>query len=187
MKNKNIIIGSLVALVILLGLFYLGQSQANSTGNQLKVLDNQAAASGGAGSGIETDGKGSVADLVVSEKLYDFGTIRMADGEVEKSFTVTNSTGKDILIDSIVTSCMCTVAYLEGGSAEKGPFGMPGHGGPSGRVNEIVKAGESRTIRVVFDPNAHGPAGVGPIDRQIILSDRDGGSLELGIKGMVRP
>jgi hypothetical protein len=64
---------------------------------------------------------------------------------------------------------------------------MPGHGGPVARANETIGAGETRTIRVVFDPNAHGPAGVGPIVRQIALSDATGGALLLEIRANVRP
>ena len=54
-------------------------------------------------------------------------------------------------------------------------------------VNETIKAGESRTIRVVYDPNAHGPAGVGPIDRFAILTDKSGGKLQFEIKALVTP
>ena len=54
-------------------------------------------------------------------------------------------------------------------------------------VNETIKAGESRIIRAVYDPNAHGPAGVGPIDRFLILTDSSGSKLELEIKAIVTP
>lgn len=134
----------------------------------------------GAGTGI-----GSA--LMVAEKLYDFGTISMADGEVNKVFKVTNSTAQDINVESIVTSCMCTTVYLETASGEKGPFGMPGHGGPVAKANEIIKAGESRDVKVVYDPNAHGPAGVGPVDRFVYLAEASGGILELEIKAVVTP
>lgn len=125
--------------------------------------------------------------LTTAEKLYDFGTISMANGKVDKMFKVTNPTDKDINIESVVTSCMCTVAYIESANGEKGPFGMPGHGGPVAKANEIIKAGESREIRVVYDPNAHGPAGIGPVDRFIYLTESSGGTLELEIKAVVTP
>ena len=54
-------------------------------------------------------------------------------------------------------------------------------------ANEIIKAGESRKIRVVYDPNAHGPAGVGQIDRFIELTDSNGAKLQLEIKANVTP
>ncbi len=125
--------------------------------------------------------------LTTAEKSYDFGTISMADGNVEKLFTVTNSSNQEIKLESISTSCMCTTAYLESGSGEKGPFGMPGHGGGATKANEVIKAGESRRVRVVYDPNAHGPAGIGPVDRFVYLTEVDGGTLELEIKAIVTP
>lgn len=125
--------------------------------------------------------------LVSSEKVYDFGTISMKNGDVTKEFTVTNSSDKDIFVSSLVTSCMCTKVFMVGlDGTIKGPFGMPGMGYvPS--LNETIKVGESRTIRVVYDPNAHGPAGVGKIDRFVTLTDKSGGRLQLEIKAMVTP
>jgi hypothetical protein len=125
--------------------------------------------------------------LALSEKLYDFGAIKINDGNVETKFKVTNSTEKNVNLQSITTSCMCTTAYIESANGEKGPFGMVGHGGPVSKANEIIKAGESRYIRVVYDPLAHGPAGVGQIDRFIYLTDNFGNTLQLEIKATVTP
>jgi hypothetical protein len=125
--------------------------------------------------------------LTVPSKLYDFGTISMKNNEVTKDFIVSNPTNNDIVLPTLVTSCMCTKAYfvLPDGNT-KGPFGMPGMGYvPS--LNEKIGAGESRTIRVVYDPNAHGPAGVGSIDRFITLTDSTGRDLKLEIKAVVTP
>src|SRR3989344_219375 len=112
----------------------------------------------------QTDGisqnSGVISSLTATEKLYDFGTISMKDGLVEHMFKVTNSSDKDISLKKVNTSCMCTRAYIESSNGEKGPFGMEGMGYLP-PVNETIKAGESRNIKVVYDPNAHGPAGVG--------------------------
>ena len=126
--------------------------------------------------------------LVASEPFYDFGTISMKNGNVIKEFTVTNPTAEAITLEAVFTSCMCTTAFIVGadGSA-KGPFGMPGHGGAVPAANELIAAGESRIIRVVYDPNAHGPAGVGRIDRFITLTDDSGTTLEYEIKANVTP
>ena len=126
-------------------------------------------------------------NLTAEEKLYDFGTISMAKGNVDHRFKITNPTNEDVEIKDIATSCMCTIAYLESATGEKGPFGMSGHSGPTARVSEIIKAGESREIRVVYDPNAHGPAGVGPINRLVYLTDSSRKTLELEIKALVTP
>jgi hypothetical protein len=129
----------------------------------------------------------AIGALTASEKFYDFGTISMKNGDVTKEFTVTNSTDKDVYIPSLVTSCMCTSAYIvEPDGTSKGPFKMPGMGYVP-PANETIKAGQSRVIRVVYDPNAHGPAGVGAIDRTATLTDAGGGTLEFEIKALVTP
>ena len=125
--------------------------------------------------------------LIAEEKVYDFGTISMKDGLVKKDFVVTNSSKEAIFIPTLETSCMCTKAYIvEKDASVKGPFGMQGMGYVP-PANETIGAGEHRTIRVEYDPNAHGPAGVGTIDRFIRLTDASGGVLELEIKAVVTP
>lgn len=125
--------------------------------------------------------------VTTSEKLYDFGVISMADGLVSHIFSVSNPTTQDIKVEKLATSCMCTQAYIvkkDGG--KKGPFGMPGMGFVP-PANEIIKAGETMEIEVIYDPNAHGPAGVGTIDRFVYLTDEVGGELQLEIKANVTP
>ncbi len=125
--------------------------------------------------------------LEASEKLYDFGTISMKNGDVTKEFTVNNPGDSDIFVSSLVTSCMCTKAFIvEPDGTTKGPFSMPGMG-YNPPANETIKAGENRTIRVIYDPNAHGPAGVGSIDRIVTLTEKSGGQLQLEIKAVVTP
>lgn len=130
----------------------------------------------------------SASQLTAAEMFYYFGTISMANGNVSKTFKVSNSTTKDILVKEISTSCMCTTAYIGSGDSKKGPYGMPGHGSSAlTKANEKIGAGESRDVEVVFDPNAHGPAGVGTIDRLIYLTDASGSTLQLEIKAEVTP
>lgn len=167
MKNKTIIYVFVVVLG-LIGLMFLGKSTSKSI------------------STVPGEITGGVSTLVSSETVYDFGDISMSDGIVTKIFKVTNPTDKDVNIKSIFTSCMCTTAYIESEGGEKGPFGMEGMGYLP-PADEVIKAGESRNVRVVYDPNAHGPAGVGYIDRFIYLTDVSSGTLELEIKATVRP
>ncbi len=129
---------------------------------------------------------GATNALIAPERLYDFGTIRMANGNVSHVFKVTNPTGEDINVKSVYTSCMCTAAYIVNGGSRKGPFGMQGMGYVP-PADEVIKAGETRDIEVVYDPNAHGPAGVGSIDRLVYLTDENGGTLQLEIKAVVTP
>jgi hypothetical protein len=130
---------------------------------------------------------GKIGAVEVSEKIFDFGAISMKNGLVDHVFKITNSSDKDVSIKKISTSCMCTNAYMQSASGEKGPFGMEGHGGYVPPANETIKAGESRDVRVVYDPNAHGPAGVGAIDRLVYLTDASGNTIQLEVKAIVTP
>lgn len=125
--------------------------------------------------------------LTTDKTLYDFGEISMANGKVTTIFKVSNNSGSDVILESVTTSCMCTNAYLVNGEEKKGPYGMPGHGGPVMKANKIIKTGETQDVEVVYDPNAHGPAGVGPVDRFVFLQDKNGGIIQLEVKAVVRP
>jgi hypothetical protein len=123
--------------------------------------------------------------LTVDEPIYDFGEIKIYGGDVVTTFVVSNKTESSIRIDSIVTSCMCTTAYIIDGDRTKGPFGMPGHGTVVPRANEVIESGEERIIRVVFDPAAHGDLGLGFVDRYVYLVDQNGGATILEARATV--
>ncbi len=172
MESKTISIIALVLLVFI-GLFVWGYA---GKGGTTASVQNAPGASGT-----------SKSTLIAPEIFYDFGTISMKDGNVTKEFNVTNPTDKDITVSTVLTSCMCTTAFIVGSDGSiKGPFRMPGMGYVP-PANEVIKAGESRLIRVVYDPNAHGPAGVGRIDRFVTLTDSSGGIIQLEIKALVTP
>ena len=117
---------------------------------------------------------------------YDFGDISMKQGKVNHSFALANESKQPISIRKITTSCMCTEAFLTHGENRKGPFGMEGHGGVP-PVDEIVPVGESVVVETVFDPAAHGPAGVGNIERAVFVEDENGGTAVLTFKALVTP
>ncbi|KKQ87054.1 MAG: hypothetical protein UT09_C0021G0010 [Parcubacteria group bacterium GW2011_GWF2_38_8] len=130
----------------------------------------------------------TVTALTALETFYDFGTISMKNGNVSKIFKVTNNSAQDIKVPSVTTSCMCTTAYIVDENGERGrPFGMPGHGGAVPKANAIVKTGESLDIEVVYDPNAHGPTGVGLIERSVFLEDENNNVIEFKFKVNVTP
>ena len=162
---KNTIITGVIIVLGLIGLMIWGKS--NQTAEIPKNSD-------------------AISSLTTSEKLYDFGTISMKNGLVNHVFKVTNPSNKDIFVKKVSTSCMCTQAYIGSAGGEKGPFGMEGMGYVP-PANEIIKAGESKDIKVVYDPNAHEPAGVGVIDRFIYLVETNGETTQLEIKAIVTP
>ena len=131
--------------------------------------------------GVTTD------QLTALETFYDFGTISMKNGKVSKVFKLTNSTDGDIKVPSVTTSCMCTTAYILRDGERSRPFGMPGHGGAVPKANAVVASGESLDIEVEYDPNAHGPAGVGLIERAVFVEDENDNVVELNFKVNVTP
>ena len=148
-QNKEIIIGLVVALLILGGIIWL--AKASSSADQVNpplATINQS--------------------IVVPIDTYDFGTISMAKGKVSYSFTIKNSASQSLMLKKIYTSCMCTEAKIISRGEEFGPFGMQGHGVNSG-LDRSIDPNEEIEVVVIFDPNAHGPSGVGPIERVVTL------------------
>ncbi len=116
---------------------------------------------------------------------HDFGRISMAAGTVKKTFIARNTTGAPVEVRKLYTSCMCTIASLRVGDKQFGPFGMQGHGFiPS--IDTSVQPGGEIDLDIVFDPAAHGPAGVGHIERTITI-ETDKGPVEFFIAATVTP
>jgi len=166
MKQKIIFIS---IAVIAIGFLFWGRNKSSTSG----------------GGAILATG---VTPATVSGEIspYDFGSVSMARGKVEHDFALKNTADGDLVIDRVETSCMCTKAVLGlPDGKEIGPFGMLGHGfTPS--VNAVVHPGETVTVRAVFDPAAHGPAGIGKVERQIILGTNKG-QYKLGLSADVTP
>ena len=165
MKKKILIVG-LLATAAFVGVMLLGRSTESAMSSQTEIAVKSA--------------------LSAPETQYEFGEVRMKDGKVSHRFKVVNPTDKDLTAEYLSTSCMCTTAYIVDDKSQSGPYGMEGMGS-SGKAKLLFKPQETREIEVVFDPNAHGPAGVGPLQRFVTLTDATGGKLQLEIKGLVKP
>lgn len=138
---------------------------------------------------VETRSIGSTSSagrLAALTMAYNFGSISMARGKVSHRYLIRNTGAGPILIRKVYTSCMCTTAELVKGEKRSGPYGMPGHGRiPT--INEPMKPGEDIIIEVVFDPAAHGPAGIGPVNRVVTVENSAGRPLELVLAASVTP
>jgi hypothetical protein len=158
-----------IVTVIVLGLLFWGGSVAS---NNSIVQGQHSAAVASA--------------LSAPETFFDFGAISMKDGKVRRLFTLKNAGEQAVTVKKLTTSCMCTEAFAVNGDRRAGPFSMPGHGFVP-PANEIVPAGGTLGIDVVFDPAAHGPAVIGRIERAIFIEDEAGGVQTLTIRAMVTP
>lgn len=124
------------------------------------------------GSKSATLGKTQGAKIQTFESNFDFKNIAYSGGNVEHAYKVKNAGEKDLTIANMATSCMCTKVFLKT-SKEEGPqFGMKGMSGTSSWIG-ILKPGEEGQVVAVFDPTAHGPAGVGPVSRMVSLETND--------------
>ena len=176
MKEKNKIILFVSVIIVLLASLFLYGVPVKNEDQEINRVERTDL------SPVQTENV-----LLANEVLYDFGVISMKNGDVSKTFKVVNSADEDITLPSLTTSCMCTSAFFIGSDGNKsGPFGMPGMGFVP-KLNKIIKAGESADVEVVYNPNAHGPAGVGIIDRFVYLESSTGEKLQFEIKANVTP
>lgn len=81
---------------------------------------------------------------------------------------------------------MCTEAALVESGKRIGPFGMPGHGRIP-EINRLVQPGQEVIVEALFDPNAHGPAGIGRINRVISVLVGSQSKVELKLAAYVTP
>lgn len=111
----------------------------------------------------------------------------MAKGTVTTTFTIENLGLRPIKITKVYTSCMCTQASLAlPGGNSLGPFGMPGHGFIP-VLDAVLGSREEAKVEVVFDPAAHGPAGIGNVSRMVYLENDSGAPLTLSFTAKVIP
>lgn len=129
---------------------------------------------------------GNAGALVAKSASYSFGSVPLTGGLVRTVYMVRNASEEPVTIKGVYTSCMCTTAVLRTAGRNEGPFGMPGHG-PRRSIDLMLAGGESAEVEAVFDPAAHGPAGVGPVSRAIIIESTAGDPLELSFSALVTP
>ena len=163
--NKKIIILVLGMVLLFGGIVFLARPQEKSA---------------------ENAGPLSRGMLAALEQSFDFGTIQMKAGNVSHMFQFKNTGEEPITIGQMYTSCMCTNATLTMGGKEFGPYGMPGHGFVP-KVNKNIEPGEEAIVEVVFDPAAHGPAGIGKIQMSVIIENNAGDPFEFQISANVTP
>lgn len=122
----------------------------------------------------------------ISPQPSDWGDISINGGEVIKEFELTNSLDTKVKVKNIATTCMCTEAKIKVGENETRFFGMEHPGDRNPPVNLEIGPGEAAKITVKFDPAAHGPEGIGPFERIVVLTFTDPiGIKELKFSGTV--
>ena len=171
MKKNQLVILIVFAVTILVILF------ANRTGSSRSESNPN----------VLIDSANSAGALVAAEPFYDLGTISMSAGKVSRVFKITNTGTGQVFVKKIYTSCMCTTATLTTKEGKAGPFGMPGHE-VIPTISQTIASNEEASIEAIFDPAAHGPAGVGRVRRSIYIeTDSQKEPLELTFEANVTP
>lgn len=111
-----------------------------------------------------------VAGIQISPETYELGSVDLNGGLVTKEYEVKNETDQEVVLQKVVTSCMCTQAKVAIGDKESRFFGMEHPTDKNPSINYEIPPGKSAKVTVNFDPAAHGPQGVGPFDRVVTLT-----------------
>lgn len=123
------------------------------------------------------------AKLVAEEKTFDWGQIPYSGGDATKTFTIKNNGNGVLKLFNIKTSCACTQAQVNIDGVNSPYFGMHTTSGWMGEV----QPGKEAQLKVIFDPDFHGPSGVGPVERLVVAETNDVTSpkIEFSLKGVV--
>ena len=184
--KMKVVIGACAAILVLGGLIIAAMPQPAS--NVAQPASNVAQPASNVAKTVEsTASASSTGALRARETNFNFGSISMAAGKVTHRYRFMNAGTEPIVLGKMYTSCMCTTAALVKSSGRKfAPVGMPGHT-PIPALNETLQPNEEAMVEVVFDPAAHGPAGIGPIDRVVTIEHNAGRPLELAFAANVTP
>ncbi len=112
----------------------------------------------------------SAGAISIAENTFDFGRVPINGGDVMHEFQIKNDGAEPVTINKVYTSCACTTARIIDSSGKKyGTFGMQGHTGIVSAANIKIDPGSSATLEAIFNPAAHGPAGIGLAQRSIYI------------------
>lgn len=148
----------------------------------LAIMKSAASKSPGAG-----NTQSSVTYMTTDKAFHDFGEISMKAGKVRYQAKVKNTKDTPVIITKLHTSCMCTKSTMTVGGQTLGPFGMEGHGDTVPRIDFSLAPGQEAQVEVEFDPAAHGPSGIGLIERSVFVDMSGGARTELKFKATVKP
>ncbi|HZJ18694.1 MAG TPA: DUF1573 domain-containing protein [Patescibacteria group bacterium] len=149
--DKKFIIGIIIFIVLIVGSAIIFAGNSSSKAVVEKTLG---------------------AKIQIDHSSKSLGDIIYDKGIVAHSFPLKNIGTKNLEVANLSTSCMCTKVYIKTSSEKSDEFGMKGMSSPSDWKG-IIKPGESAEIVAEFDPQYHGPQGVGPISRSVSMETND--------------
>lgn len=136
--------------------------------------------------GRQTAVLSEVQGVEISPQPSDWGQVSYGGGEVMREYELKNALSQGIKVKKLATNCMCTEAKIVVGGNQSRFFGMEHPGDSNPPINFEIGAGETAKVVVKFDPAAHGPEGIGPFERTVLLTLADPvGTKELNFSGSV--
>jgi hypothetical protein len=107
--------------------------------------------------------------IVLEPQELDLGDVSTKEGKVETNIAIKNTGQKDLIVDSLSTSCGCTTVSVVNNGQEGPVFGA---GTPPGGWSTTIQPGETAELRIYYDPTVHKDAR-GPMMREIYVSSND--------------
>jgi hypothetical protein len=107
--------------------------------------------------------------IVLEPQKVDLGNVSTKEGKAETSITLENTGQKDLIVDSLSTSCGCTTVSVVNHGQEGPVFGT---GTPPEGWSTTIQPRETAELRIYYDPSFHQDAR-GPMMREIYVSSND--------------
>lgn len=160
-RRVNLLLLSAAAVIVLAGGYLIAARWTGSTDGAVSSA-----------AGVPASSQVGPPTLTISPTVYDLGQISQAKGIVTVEMAVASAGAGDLVIQEMETSCGCTRAALVV-DGRAGPwFGMRGHGDWPTGWSARLRPGQRATLRVQYDPDAHGIYR-GPIDRVVVIYSND--------------
>lgn len=164
--NRKIVLIFLATLFLIGGVYLIIRNQTKVADSALPKVDPQ--------------------DVQISPESYDIGKVLMKNGFVIRESEIKNNSQNILRVKNIVTSCMCTRAQIVFGDKRSRFYAMEMSGAKNPNIDFDIPARTTAKLVIRFDPAAHGPAGVGPVDRSVWLTFADPvGKKEIKFSGEV--
>lgn len=153
-REGKIILGLIVGTIAVIGglAFWMTKSSGGGSGGDSLLLNEPV-------SNLEASPSG----------IMGLGNVAYRGGIVSKTFDIKNTFDKTIKLRKITTSCMCTTAKFSVNEKESKFYGMEMNGDLNPLIDVDFPAGTTGQVIFDFDPAAHGPEGIGAIDREVTL------------------
>jgi hypothetical protein len=109
--------------------------------------------------------------IVLEPQKVNLGDVSTKEGKIITSITIKNTGQKDLIVDSLSTSCGCTTVSVVNKGREGPIFGM-GTPPEAEDWSTTIRPGETAELRIYYDPGFHEEAR-GPMVREIYISSND--------------